>query len=121
MYKKEHKLNRKKLANKSLLAEKAVTRWLQRRGFEIIESFNKHHAGPYDIKARKGNNRWIIEVKSGKRPPINIENFRKMLDESRGYNKIGLAILRKNQVHLLEYNKMSYAGLKAAETKRKNR
>jgi hypothetical protein len=43
-----------------------------------------------------------------------------MLQEE-GYNKIGLALVRGKRVYLLEYKKMSLAGIKAAETRRKQK
>ena len=94
--------------------EKIVTNWLRARGYKIVDE----HAGkasnkPYDIKAYKGREKWIIEVKNGNAPPVKIENFVKMLGE-KGFNKIGLALVHGKDVFLLEYNKMSWAGIKAS-------
>jgi hypothetical protein len=48
-----------------------------------------------------------------------IGNFEKMTKE-RGFDKICLALVTKEQVHLLEYKKMTLAGYKAAQVKGKN-
>lgn len=91
--------------------------WLRKHGFEILKSFaGKSHAGHFDIKAKKGKLQWIIEVKTGEHPKIDIRNFEKMVEE-KGYSKIGLALVTGKQVYLLEYKKMTLAGYKAAETK----
>src|SRR3989338_11658516 len=108
----------KEVGKNGLSAEIRATNWLKKHGFKVDENFTKPHAGHYDIKARKGKERWIIEVKTGENPSINIENFLKMLDE-KGFRKIGLAIVAKNDVHLLEYKKMSLAGRKAWKTMKK--
>jgi len=110
----------KEVPKVGLRAERKVARWLAKHGFKDIKSFDKPHAGYFDVKARKGREKWIIEVKTGEKPQININNFVKML-KTRGYKKIGLAIVTKKDVHLLEYNKMSLAGRKAQETIRKNK
>lgn len=97
--------------------EAKAEQWLKQHGFKILESFTgKSHAGYFDIKAKKGKAQWIIEVKTGESPQIDIRNFEKMIKE-RGFDKIGLALVTKEQVHLLEYKKMTLAGYKAAETK----
>jgi Holliday junction resolvase-like predicted endonuclease len=107
----------KEVGKTGLSAEIKTKNWLKSHGFKIIESFNKPHANHFDIKAQKGKDKWVIEVKTGENPSVNIENFLKMLKE-RGYRKIGLAIVAKNDVHLLEYKKMSLAGRKAWKTRR---
>lgn len=101
-----------------LVAERKTANWLKQHNFRDVEYFKKPHAGHYDIKAQKGKDKWIIEVKTGENPSVNIENFLKMLKE-KGFRKIGLAIVAKNDVHLLEYKKMSLAGRKAWRTRRK--
>ena len=46
--------------------EKIVTDWLRARGYKIIyEHAGKASNKPYDIKAYKGREKWIIEVKNG--------------------------------------------------------
>jgi hypothetical protein len=101
--------------------EMKVEKWLRDRGFRIIESHEgKSCAGYYDIKARKGKDKWIMEVKKGENPKINIANFEKMLNE-KGFNRIGLALVTDHNIHLLEYKKMTFAGLKATKTKRRKK
>lgn len=92
-------------------------KWLEERGFAIEEWFPHAHAGYYDIKARKGKERWIIEVKTGENPSINIDNFLKMINE-KGYNRIGLAIVTTDDVHLLQIKKTRIAALKAWKTRK---
>ncbi len=49
---------------------------------------------------------------------INLANFEKMI-EMRGFSKVGLALVTRNYVHLLEYPKMRFAAFKAIDTMRK--
>lgn len=100
--------------------ERKAKEWLEERGFTIEEWFPRAHAGYYDIKARKGKEKWIIEVKAGKNPSIDIYNFLKMINEV-GYNRIGLALVTKDDVHLLQIKKTSIAARKAWKTRRKNK
>lgn len=92
--------------------EMKVKDWLIERGFTVDEWFSKAHAGHYDIKARKGKEKWIIEVKTGKSPSINVPNLIKMIDE-KGFDKIGLAIATQDNVFLLEIKKAKISALKA--------
>jgi Holliday junction resolvase-like predicted endonuclease len=98
--------------------ERKVMEWLVERGFKIEEYFRRGHAGHYDIKAAKGKEKWIIEVKTGENPSLNIANFLKMIEE-KGYNRIGLAIATRDDVVLLEVRKTMIAALKAWKTRRK--
>jgi Holliday junction resolvase-like predicted endonuclease len=98
--------------------EKKAKEWLEDRGFIIEEWFPHAHAGYYDIKARKGQERWIIEVKTGSNPSLNITNFLKMINE-KGFNRIGLAIVSKHYVYLLEVRKTRIVALKAWKTRKK--
>lgn len=102
-------------------AEKTAENWLEKRRFTIDYSHEgKKSAKPYDIKASRGKDRWVIDVKTGEEPSIRIVNFEKMLQE-KGYNKVGLALVRGRRVYLLEYKKMSLAGIKAWETRRQTK
>lgn len=106
-------------SDKGTKAESYCVKWLEKRGFHIVEwhegkKSNLH----YDIKATKGNERWVIDVKTGKEPATKIPNFEKMLKEE-GYNRVGLALVSGKHVYLLQYRKMSHAGDLAAETRRK--
>jgi Holliday junction resolvase-like predicted endonuclease len=106
-----------KVAREGIKGEVEAENWLREHDFHITESHaGKAHAGHYDIKAKKGKDKWIIEVKTGESPQIRVANFRKMLQE-KGFNKIGLALVTEGEVHLLEYKKMRLAGYKAARTK----
>jgi Holliday junction resolvase-like predicted endonuclease len=100
--------------------EKKAKEWLEERGFTVEEWFPRAHAGHYDIKARKGREKWIIEVKTGENPSINVDNFLRMIDE-KGYNRIGLAIVTEDDVHLLQIKKTKIAVLKAWKTRRKDK
>lgn len=118
MTKKLTEKQRKALSEEGVKGEIKAEKWLKDHGFEIIESHEgKRKAGYYDIKAKKGKDNWIIEVKTGDTPKIKIANFEKMLDE-KGFNKIGIALVTKDNVHLLEYKKMTFAGLKAWKTRK---
>jgi hypothetical protein len=106
-------------SDKGTEAEKFVVRWLGKRGFHIDYSHEGKKSNlPYDIKATKRKERWVIDVKSGKAPFVKIPNFAKMLEEE-GYNRVGLALVEGRRVYLLQYRKMSLAGEKAAETRRR--
>lgn len=100
--------------------ERKAKEWLEEGGFTIEEWFPRAHAGHYDIKARKGKEKWIIEVKTGSKPSINVANFLKMTNEN-GVNRIGLAIVTKGDVHLLEIKKTKIAALKAWKTRKKEK
>ena len=109
-----------KVCEEGKKGEATAEQWLTEHGFKILKSFSgKSHAGYFDIKCKRGKSRWIIEVKTGERPQIDIGNFEKMTKE-RGFDKIGLALVTKEQVHLLEYKKMTLAGYKAAQAKSKD-
>ena len=86
--------------------------WLIERGFTDVEWFSQAHAGYYDIKARKGQEKLIIEVKTGKNPKLNVSNLLKMMHE-KGFDKIGLAIATQDDVFLLEVKKAKISALKA--------
>ena len=100
--------------------EKKAKKWLEERGFTIEQWYPQAHAGYYDIKARKGREKWIIEVKTGENPSINVDNFLRMIGE-KGYNRIGLAIVTEDDVHLLQIKKTKIAALKAWKTRRKGK
>jgi len=109
---------REALADKGTKAEELVKNWLEKRNYRIdYWHKNKKSNKPYDIKASKGKEHWVIDVKTGLKPSVNISNIEKNLGEI-GYNKIGLALVRKNIVYLFEFKKMSDAGRKAALTKK---
>lgn len=106
---------------KGTQAEKFADKWLKERKFTIDYSHKgKKSAKPYDIKATRGKDRWVIDVKTGEEPTIKISNFERMLQE-KGYNKVGFALVRGRHVYLLEYKKMTLAGIKAWETRRANK
>lgn len=97
-------------------AEKKAARWLTQHGFSDVER-NPKPTGCWDVKARKGKFKWLIEVKTGTDPNLNLANFEKMLN-MKGYTKIGVALVTKDYVHLLEYPKMRLAAFKAWRTRR---
>ena len=99
---------------KGLKAQKKVGKWLEQHKFQNIRP---KHPGPWDFTARKGKKKYVIEVKSGDNPGINLSNFKKMLKEP--VNIIGLALVIKNEVHLLQYKKKTLAGNRASKTKGK--
>jgi len=97
-------------------AEEVTKAWLNEHGFQDVER-NPKPTGCWDIKARKGKRKWIIEVKTGENPKIDIANFEKML-KMKGFTKIGLALVAEDYVHLLEYPKMRFAAFKAWTSRR---
>jgi hypothetical protein len=110
-------------SDKGTLAEMQVEKWLIKRRFTNVKGHEgKKSALPYDITAQKGKEKWVIDVKTGDKPGIRISNFEKML-QMKGFNKVGFALVpesRPYRIYLLEYKKMSLAGSKAAETRKKN-
>jgi len=94
--------------------EKRAVDWLKDNGFKDIKK-NKP-TGCWDIAARKGKEKWIIEVKSGEHPSIDLANFEKMVDQLG--NNIGLALVTEEYVHLLEYPKRRLAAVRAWKTRR---
>ena len=100
-------------------AEERAMSWLKEHKFTDV-SRNPKPTGCWDIMARKGNKNWIIEVKTGERPPINIDNFEKMINV-KGIDKIGLALVTEKYIHLLEYPKQRFAAFKAWDTINKKR
>jgi Holliday junction resolvase-like predicted endonuclease len=63
---------------KPLAAEKLVVRWLKKQGYTILDSHKgKLRPKPYDIKAAIGGEKWIIDVKTGKKPGVNIDSIKK--------------------------------------------
>lgn len=110
-------------SDKGTRAEIEVEKWLRKRHFINVEGHEgRKSALPYDITAEKGKDRWVIDVKTGEKPGIRISNFEKML-QMKGFNKVGFALVpetKPKRVYLLEYRKMSLAGIKAAETRKKN-
>lgn len=91
--------------------EKRAKEWLEDKGFAVDEWFPRAHAGYYDIKAKRGKEKWIIEVKTGANPSLNVANFLKMTNE-KGFN-IGLALVTKDDVYLLEIRERTLAGKKS--------
>ena len=109
------------LGNKGSKAEELVKMWLEKKGYKIdYWHQNRKSNKPYDIKASKGKERWVIDVKTGSKPSVNISNIEKNMRE-KGYNKIGLALVRDKVVYLFEFRKMSEAGRKAAITRKAKR
>ena len=102
----------KRVPKQGNLGERVAKEWLEERGFTIEEWFSKAHTGFYDIKASKGKEKWIIEVKTGLNPKLNVNNLLKMTDE-KNINKIGLAIVAKEEVILLEIGKQQIAAMRA--------
>ena len=99
-------------------AEERVVEWLKKHRFKDVEK-NHRPIGCWDITARKGKEKWLIEVKTGEHPKIDMANFQKML-EQKGF-RIGLALVTEElDVHLLEYPKMRLVAFRAWKT-RKNR
>jgi hypothetical protein len=96
--------------------EITVVKWLGEHGFCDVER-NPKPTGCWDVKARKGKFNWVIEVKAGKKPNISLANFEKMI-AMKGYTKIGLALVTREYVHLLEYPKYRWAAYKAWKTRK---
>ena len=105
-------------------AEKKVVQWLRKRGYDIRYWHDGKKSNlPYDILAIKGNERWVIDVKTGNKPSVNISNIEKNLNDVKlkRYNKIGLALVSDKYPwpYLFEYKKMSQAGYLASRTKKR--
>lgn len=94
-----------------------AAKWLKEHGFYSVKR-NTKPTGCWDIMARRGKDKWIIEVKTGEEPKINLSNFEKMI-RMKGFTKIGLALVTEHYVHILEYPKMRFAAFKAWDTMRK--
>lgn len=93
--------------------EVKAAQWLRHHGFTILKSFKHPHSDHYDILAKKGSTRWIIEVKSMKKPNVRVDNLTRMVDTP-NINRIGLMFMREHSVPLLfELSKMSIAARKA--------
>ena len=107
----------RKVFDEGYKAEEKVVYWLKEHGFHDVEK-NPKRTGCWDVKARKGKDKWIIEVKTGENPPIDMVNFEKMI-RMRGFTKMGLALVTKDSVHLLEYPKSRVAAFKAWDTMKK--
>jgi len=100
----------RKVPYKGKKAEKQAEKWLEEHGFCDVER-NPKPTGHWDIMARKGKHKWVIEVKTGENPQINMANFEKMT-KMKGFTKIGLALVTRDYVHLLEYAKMRFVAFK---------
>jgi len=109
-------IDRHKLIEDFKLAEEIAVNWLKDKGYRILYWHERRASNkPYDILAEKGNLRWIIDVKSGKDPSINLENFAKLLEiknieipeENRTFtpNRIGYIFIVDGEPFLLEYNR----------------
>lgn len=102
--------------SKSKKAEARAVAWLRdERKFKITGWHeNKASNKYYDVKASKDNQKWIMEVKSGKKPSIKIENILKMI-ATKEINKLGLIFIPNltDIPILFELNKMTHAALKA--------
>ena len=107
------------LGPQGTIAEMKVEKWLEKKGYTIDDSHKGKKSNlPYDILATKGKARWVIDVKSGEKPLVKIQNIRKMIDETPGYNKIGLAFVGEDYIYLFEFRKWSKYGDDAAETRK---
>jgi hypothetical protein len=100
-------------------AEMEVEKWLKKKGYTVDYSHEGKKSNlPYDILATKGKARWVIDVKSGNKPLVKIENPRRMIYETPGYNKIGLAFVGQDYIYLFEFRKWSKFGDDATETRK---
>ncbi|MEM0358299.1 MAG: hypothetical protein QXL77_08035 [Candidatus Bathyarchaeia archaeon] len=124
--------------DKAKEAERIAKGWLEKRGFRI-EYWHEGKASkkPYDILAVKKQRgkleSWAIDVKTGKKPQINIKNFRDLIDmkeieykdretnEIRKFkhNIIGYALVIGKDVFLFGYEKSRWIAIKAHKTIRK--
>ena len=103
--------------------EQKAIEWLRRHRFRHIEGFDHRHAGYWDIKAERDGKRWNIEVKSSYgrgEPKVNIANLIMMIKE-KGIDKVGILFMPgEGETPLLfELSNMSYAGLRASDSKGK--
>lgn len=97
-----HPLNENK--RKGKIAEKIAHDWLQKRNFHIGH-WNEGKASrlPYDIICYKGKDGYAIDVKSGKKPTINLLSFHNLLNK-----KIKDIREEIRKEHLKAINKIGY-------------
>jgi Holliday junction resolvase-like predicted endonuclease len=109
----------KEAAKKGLLAEKRVARWLIDRGWTHVHYHRRHHAGPFDIDCKKKGESWLIEVKTGEKPPVKIANLVRMLEAKRDdrVDKAALIFAPSNvrkPLLMFVMDKPKYVALKAS-------
>ena len=63
-------------------AEKQGVDWLEDHHFEIIKRFPGAHADHFDVVAKKSGKKWMIEIKSGRKPSVRIDSLLEMLSTS---------------------------------------
>ena len=59
--------------------EKRAAKWLERHHWTDVWHHKRRQKGHYDIIGRRNGKGWLIDVKSGEEPAVNIENLMKML------------------------------------------
>jgi len=71
----------RKAKRTGIIAERQAERWLHYRKKYVIEYSHKGKPSnlPFDIIARKGKERILIDVKSGKHPQISMDNLSLLL------------------------------------------
>lgn len=107
-------------------AEMKVWKWLKGQDFVVGPCPRKAHTGCYDIKATAPNGKvWLVEVKSGKNPRINLSNFLKMMHCKKSAYKVlaivpqkGLNEMQTDEPYFLKMSWQSAAAQKAAKTKK---
>lgn len=93
--------------------EERVVKYLQKKGFKVPDWHHKKPSNkPYDILATKNKQRWVVEVKGGKNPPVKLENFMKMLNK-KNIDMVGLALVIDRHPFLLSYKRYTYLAEKA--------
>jgi Holliday junction resolvase-like predicted endonuclease len=123
------KVDSKKLIRDFKAAEKIAEDWLKSKGFDVLYCHEGKASNlPYDILAQKGSEKWVIDVKTGKNPSINLESFRKLLEkkirnpktkEFFKHNRIGYIFVIDEKPFLLGYNKYEWRARKAWTTREK--
>jgi hypothetical protein len=92
--------------------EEQGKKWLRKRRFKIVWGSRKPHNDPYDVEAIKDGMKWIIEIKGGVEPSVNVANLERMY-EQRDANMLGLLFVRKREpFYLFELPKIRVAGQK---------
>ena len=109
------------IADPGVSGETRARKWLEYRGFTIIERHKGPRRGYYDIKASRDGETWLIEVKSGVKPNVTIENLVKMLETPKIKVAALIFVSKRRGPVLLQFTlrKMEYAAFKAWHEMRK--
>jgi Holliday junction resolvase len=89
------------LYRRGRIGEKKVVNYLKERGFKIVRR-SKGSRGPYDIYARKGENKYYIQVKTGSARPTSKE-IRRLRSVAKNRGGVAAVIHRDKGKHKWKY------------------